>query len=140
VFVVNEAVETGHEAWRTNKAFQPRLDAPSYPHQQHQGDRVSRGQNQHVHCPRGDDDVLRLDVAADDAGSVGFGQRLRGPYADLQQYAWGQRSLPDPLGQNLAVMYCITMKTRPSSSSTSWMEHILGWSSAAAALASLISR
>ena len=34
----------------------------------------------------------------------------------------------------------MTMKTRSSSSPTSWMAQMLGWSSAAAALASLISR
>ena len=39
----------------------------------------------------------------DDAGGVGFGQRLRRLYADIHHFAGRQRGFPDPLGKALAV-------------------------------------
>ena len=43
---------------------------------------------QHLHLSaRRDDDVLRFDVAMDDAGGVGFFQRLRRLYADIHHFA-----------------------------------------------------
>ncbi len=39
----------------------------------------------------------------DDAGGVGFGQRLRRLYADIHHFAGREWGLPDPLGKALAV-------------------------------------
>ena len=59
---------------------------------------------QHLHLSsRRDDDVLRFDVAVNNAGGVRFGQRLRRLYADIHHVAGRERGFPDPLGKALAV-------------------------------------
>jgi hypothetical protein len=59
---------------------------------------------QHLHLSsRRDDDVLRLDVAMDDAGGVSLFKRLRRLHANVHHLGGRQRTLRDPLGQTLAV-------------------------------------
>ena len=71
---------------------------------------------------------------------VGRFQRLRSLNADIHHFGGGEWMVLDPSARTSPSMYCMTMKTQSSSSPTSWMAQMLGWSSAAAALASLISR
>ena len=75
-----------------------------------------------------------------DAGSVGRLQRLRRLDADVHHVGGRDACCRIRSASLSPSMYCMTMKTQSSSSPTSWMAQMLGWSSAAAAFASLISR